>query len=269
MDNLRCGMLLIALATVGIAAAGEPEANPAPTAKDWAAIARLPDWSGVWTPFVSDQNRRIKADPTPWRPEVARQVAAMEAEEEAGRPRGLFIDCLPEGMPSWMLITHNAFEILYTPGRVTLLGEMDGNRIRRIYTDGRGHPPDPDPTFHGHSIGHWEGTTLVVDTIGVLPQSWIAVSEAVGVPNNGDLHLIERLHLEGADRLYDDLEIIAPKVLARPWKTTRIYFRQRARKYDIVEGVCLQGGMSSRQDEYGNWLYVPIPQEDGNPVPPK
>ena len=81
--------------------------------------------------------------------------------------------------------------------------------------------------------------------------------------------MVERIHLEGADRLYDDLEITAPKVLARPWKTTRIYFRQRARKYDIVEGVCLQGGMASKQDEYGNWLYVPIPQEDGNPVPPK
>ena len=110
---------------------------------------------------------------------------------------------------------------------------------------------------------------LVVDTIGVLPQSWIAVSEAVGVPNNGDLHVIERIHLEGSDRLYDDLEIIAPKVLATPWRTTRIYFRQRARKYDIVEGVCLQGGMADRRDADGNAVFVPIPQEDGNPVPPQ
>jgi hypothetical protein len=250
-------------------AAGETELNPAPTARDWAAIARLPDWSGVWTPYVSDQNERIKTDPTPWRPEVAAQIAAMEAEEKAGHPRGLFIDCLPEGMPSWMLITHNAFEVLYTPGRVTLLGEMDGNRIRRIYTDGRGHPPDPDPTFHGHSVGHWEGATLVVDTIGVLPQAWIAISEAAGIPNNGDLHVVEHIHLAGPDRLYDELEIVAPRVLSAPWKTTRIYFRQRARKYDIVEGVCLQGGMAARQDDHGNWIYVPIPQEDGNPLPPK
>jgi len=269
MDILRRVLLPLALVAASAATAGEVELNPPPVAADWAAIARLPDWSGVWTPFVRDQDRRIKDDPTPWRPEVAGQIAAMEAEEHAGRPRGLFIDCLPEGMPSWMLITHNAFEVLFTPGRVTLLGEMDGNRIRRIYTDGRGHPADPDPTFHGHSIGHWEGATLVVDTIGVLPQSWIAVSEAVGLPNNGDLHIIERFHLDGTERLLDELEIIAPKVLAKPWKTTRIYFRQRARKYDIIEGVCLQGGMSSRQDAFGNWLYVPIPQEDGNPVPPK
>jgi hypothetical protein len=241
--------------------------NHAPRPSDWGALAKLPDWSGVWTPFISDQNKRITTDPVPWQPKVAEQIAAMEAEEKAGRPRGLFIDCLPEGMPTWMLITHNALEFLFTPGRVTILGEMDGNRLRRIYTDGRGHPEDPDPTFHGHSIGHWEGNTLVVDTVGVLPQSYLAVSEAVGIPNNGDLHVIERLHLVEADVLHDDLQIIAPHVLTAPWKTTRIYFRQRARKYDIVEGECLQGNYAQRQDGHGNAVFVPIPHEDGNPVP--
>ena len=241
--------------------------NPPPKPGDWAAIAKLPDWSGVWTPYISDQDKRIRTDPVPWQPKVAEQISAMVAEEKAGRPKGLFIDCLPEGMPTWMLITHNAFEFLFTPGRVTLLGEMDGNRLRRIYTDGRPHPADPDPTFHGHSIGHWEGDTLVVDTIGVLPQAYLAVSEAVGIPNNGDLHVIERIHLTAPDVLHDDLEIIAPHVLTAPWKTTRIYFRQRARKYDIVEGVCLQGSFAERQDDRGNAVFVPIPHADGNPVP--
>jgi hypothetical protein len=269
--NACRAFLLIGLTQLaaGTVRASEPELNPPPTAKDWATIARLPDWSGVWTPYITDQNARIQSNPTPWRPEIAVQVAAMVAEEKAGHPRGLFIDCLPEGMPAWMLISHNALEVLYTPGRVTLLGEMDGNRIRRIYTDGRPHPPDPDPTFHGHSIGHWEGDTLVVDTVGVLPQAYVAVSEAVGIPNNGELHVIERIHLGGPDTLHDDLEIIAPRVLTAPWKTTRIYYRQRARKYDIVEGVCLQGGMAATTDEHGNSIYVPIPQEEGNPVPPK
>ncbi|HEY6785300.1 MAG TPA: hypothetical protein VI159_10125, partial [Gemmatimonadales bacterium] len=238
-----------------------------PTAGEWAALAKLPDWSGVWTPFISDQARRIRADPVPWRPEVAEQVKALEAEEKAGRPKGLFVDCLPEGMPSWMLISHNAVEFLFTPGRVSLLGEMDGNRLRRIYTDGRPHPPDPDPTFHGHSIGHWEGQTLVVDTVAVLPESYLAVSEAVGIPNNGDLHVVERFHLAEKDVLHDDLEITAPHILTRPWKTTRIWFRQRARKYDIVEGVCLQGFYFERKDTRGNAVFVPIPHADGNPVP--
>jgi len=260
--------MALALTAVSFAAAaGEVEINPPPAPADWAKLAKLPDWSGVWTPKISDQNRRIQADPTPWKPEVAVQVAQMEAAEKAGNPRGLFIDCLPEAMPSWMLITHNAMELLFTPGRVTILGESDGNRLRRIYTDGRGHPADPDPTFHGHSIGHWEKDTLVVDTIGVLPQAFVAVSEAVGVPNNGDLHIIERIHLTDPDTLQDDLEIIATRILSRPWKTSRIYFRQRARKYDIVEGVCLQGSFSERVDKDGNSIFVPMPLSEGNPVP--
>jgi hypothetical protein len=217
---------------------------------------------------VSDQNRQVTSNPPPWTPAVAKQMAALDAQERAGNPKGLFIDCLPEGMPSWMLITHNAMEFLFSPGRVTMLGESDGNRLRRIYTDGRTHSPDPDPSFHGESIGHWEGGTLVVDTVGVLPQAYIAVSEAVGLPNNGDLHVIEHLHLAGPDTLHDDLEIIAPHVLTRPWKTTRIYYRQRARKYEILEGVCLEGSFTPGTDKNGNAIFVPVPQVNGNPKPP-
>lgn len=243
--------------------------NSAPQASDWAQLARLPDWSGVWTPNMSDQDARIVSDPVPWTAAAAQQIAALSAAERAGDPKGLFIDCLPESMPSWMLISHNAMEFLYSPGRVTILGESDGNRLRRIYTDGRAHPADPDPTFHGHSIGHWAGDTLVVDTVGILPQTLIAVSEAVGLPNNGDLHVIEHIHLAGPDKLQDDLEITAPHVLTRPWRTTRYYFRQRARKYDIVEGVCLQGSFSEGVDASGNAIYVPAPQTaGGNLLPP-
>lgn len=249
--------------------ADEAAMNKPPTRADWLKLSTLPDWSGVWNPNITDQNAQIKTNPVPWKPEVEARVNQLAAEEKAGRPRGLFVDCLPEAMPAWMLISHNAMEVLFTPGRVTLLGEADGNRLRRIYTDGRGHPADPDPTFHGHSIGHWEGTTLVVDTVGVLPQTYLAIGEAVGVPNNGDLHVIERIHLSEKDKdvLADDLEIIAPHVLTKPWKTTRLFFRQRARKFDIVEGVCLQGYFAERKDPDGNAVFVPIPQTaDGNPV---
>jgi hypothetical protein len=265
----RAAALLLA-SLIPLAAMGADDAiNAPPQAKDWADLAKLPDWSGVWTPKISDQEARIKTDPVPWKPAAAAQIAKLVAAEEAGDPKGLFVNCLPESMPSWMLITHNALEVLFTPGRVTILGESDGNRLRRIYTDARPHPADPDPTFHGHSIGHWEGTTLVVDTVGVLPQAYVAVSEAVGLPNNGDLHVVERIHLEGSEILRDDLEITAPHLMTRSWKTSRFYFRQRARKYDIVEGVCLQGSFSESVDANGNSVFVPAPQmENGNLLPP-
>lgn len=252
-----------------LAGAQEPVINKPPTPADWAKLAKLPDFSGVWNPNISDQNAQVKTNPVPWKPEVTPQIEHLVAEEKAGRPRGLFVNCLPEAMPSWMLITHNAMEILFTPGRVTILGESDGNRLRRIHTDGRLHPPDPDPSFHGHSIGRWEKNALVVDTVGILPQALLAVSEAVGVPNNGDLRIAERFYLKEPDILADDIEITAPKILTAPWRTTRLYFRQRARKYEIVEGVCLQGYFAERKDAAGNAVFVPVPQtEDGNPARP-
>jgi hypothetical protein len=173
----------------------KPDINPPPTGKDWADLAKLPDWSGVWTPKITDQDAQAKNNMPPWNPKANELIKFQLAEEKAGRPPPLFVNCLPEAMPAWMLVTHNAMEILFTPGRVTMLGESDGGRLRRIYTDGRGHPDDPDPTFHGHSIGHWDGDTLVVDTVGVVPQAYIAISEAAGVPNNGDMHIVERIHL--------------------------------------------------------------------------
>ncbi len=273
MSHGSCGalttLLMIICAGILAPAWAASAINPPPQAKDWAALANLPDWSGVWTPNITDQDARVHSDPVPWNKAAAAQIAQLEKAEKRGDPKGLFVNCLPEAMPSWMLITHNALEFLFTPGRVTILGESDGNRLRRIYTDGRGHPADPDPTFHGHSIGHWEKDTLVIDTVGILPQTYIAVSEAVGLPNDGDMHIVERIQLEQPDMLRDDLEITAPHVLMRPWKTSRFLFRQRARKYDIVEGVCLQGNYMDGKDGHGNAVFLPVPQtEGGNYLPP-
>src|SRR6516165_8976212 len=232
--------------------------NPPPTAQDWADLGKLPDWSGVWNPKITDQDAQVKTNPPPWNEQAAKKIELMFAEEKAGRPRLIFPGCLPEALPSWMLITHNAMEILFTPGRVTMLGESDGNRLRRIYTDGRPHPDVPDPTFHGHSIGHWDGDTLVVDTVDILPQVPLAVSEAAGVPNDGDMRVTERIYLAEKDILHVELEITAPKIFTKPWKTTRIFFRQRARKFDIVEGVCQQGEYREAKDENGHHIFVPI-----------
>ena len=261
----------IAAVTIGFAAtpartADKEPIDPAPTLKDFTALAGLPDWSGTWTPDITDQVAQEKSNPPPWKLEIAKQIKKMYADEEAGRPFEIIDHCFPTGMPSWMLITHNAFEVLFTPGRVTILGEGDGNRLRRILTDGRPHPADPDPSFHGHSIGHWEGGTLVVDTIALLPQVYLAVNEAVGIPNDGDMHIVEHLHLQGADTLYDDLQITASKLLTKPWLTTRKYYRQRARKYQIVEGVCPQGSFIDAKDADGHDIFAPITFHDNVPV---
>jgi hypothetical protein len=224
------------------------------------ASAAPPDFSGVWIPDVKDQKRQETENMPPWKPDVLTQVQHMVAEEKAGRPFLVLSHCMPHGMPSWMLIAHNAIEVLTTAGRITMLGEGDGNRLRRIYMDGRPHPEDPDLTFHGHSIGHWDGETLVIDTVAIEPQAYIAISEASGIPNNGDMHIVERLYLAKPNVLNDELEITAPKVLATTWKTTRIFRRYPERHYEITEGECAQEDLSAGKDEFGNDIYLPNPQ---------
>jgi len=229
------------------------------------AFAGPSDFDGVWIPDVKDQVRQESANMPPWKAEILPQVQRLVAEEKAGRPFLVLSHCLPHGMPSWMLITHNAFEWLTTPGRITMLGEVDGNRMRRIYMDGRPHPDDPDLTLHGHSVGRWEGDALVVDTNAIVPQAYIAISEAVGIPNDGDMHIVEHIHLAKPNVLHDDLEITAPKVLTATWKTTRIFRRYPDRHYEITEGECEQEDLVPGKDQYGNDIYVSSPQNpDGS-----
>ena len=234
----------------------------------WAAAAPS-DFDGVWIPDVKDQHRQETENVPLWKREIVPQIQRLIAEEKAGRPFLVLSHCLPHGMPSWMLISHNAFEWLTTPGRITMLGEVDGNRMRRIYTDGRAHPEDPDLTLHGNSIGHWEGDVLVVDTTGIAPQAYIAISEAVGIPNNGDMHIVERLYLAKPNVLHDDLEIMAPKVLTAPWKTTRIFRRYPDRHYEIIEGECEQEDLVPGKDQYGNDIFVSHPQNPDGSVSTK
>jgi hypothetical protein len=231
-------------------------------------LGRLPDWGGLWVPDPHDKAHPFGTGDPPWNAEAKRQIDFLKTEEKAGRPRNVYINCLPEGMPSFDIMTLNAFEFLFTPGRVTILGEFDGNRLRRIYTDGRPHPADPDPTFNGHSIGHWEGDTLVVDTVGILPQAFLPIGQAAALPNNGDLHIVERIRPTGRDALTFDLEITAPRRLTAPWHISRHFVRRPDRKAEIVEASCRQGDFASGQDAQGNYVFIPIAHEEGGaPLP--
>jgi hypothetical protein len=77
-------LALVMLPAARPATAQEPANNPAPTASDWAALAELPDWSGVWTPNVTDQFAQMKTNPVPWTPAAAAQIQRLQAEAAAG-----------------------------------------------------------------------------------------------------------------------------------------------------------------------------------------
>jgi hypothetical protein len=244
----------------GAAAAppGSPPGNPDPR-----------DLEGVW--WLQGYQYLLGPEPgvaPPLKPEYLRILERRIRAKNRGTPEAdASTQCFPHGMPRLMESPY-PIEIIQTPGRITFLHEVAHN-IRRIYLD-RPHPKHVTLSFLGDSVGHWEGDTLVVDTIGVLPETYIALSEAVGLANDGDLHVVERLRLVAPDTLADELTIEAPKVLTAPWKTTRLFYRHRERASEIAEGVCLQGRFAESLDADGDAAFKPVEFDaNGAPIPPK
>jgi hypothetical protein len=85
---------------------------------------------------------------------------------------------------------------------------------REIFMDGREHPANLKPTYHGHSIGHWEGDTLVVDTVGFNEKMWF---DDVGSPHTTQLHLTERFTRVSLERLDYQVTVDDPGAYTKTW----------------------------------------------------
>jgi hypothetical protein len=102
-------MILAAFTSVALPSfAAEPAAkvqiNQPPKLRDWQALAKLPDFGGIWTPVISDQVDQERTNPPPWNAQAAKQIAHMYSEEEAGRPFPVIDHCFPTGMPSYTVV---------------------------------------------------------------------------------------------------------------------------------------------------------------------
>jgi hypothetical protein len=146
-------------------------------------------------------------------------------------------NCLPPGMPGIMTQPY-PMEFLLTPGKVTIVIEAY-QQVRHIYTDGRKLPEDPDPKFHGTSVGHWDGDTLVVDTIGFSPLTQIAAN----VPHDGNMKIVERFRLTDPDTMVIDTTVTDPGVLAAPMVSSRSL--RRHRNWTIAEYICEENNRNS------------------------
>jgi hypothetical protein len=104
-------------------------------------------------------------------------------------------------------------EIIQTPTKVIIIHEYR-NSIRHIYTDGRQHPNNPELTWNGHSIGKWEGDTLVVDTVGFRDESWL---DTGGHEHSTELHVVERFRRVNNDTLEIERTLIDPIAIAKPF----------------------------------------------------
>ena len=196
-----------------------------------------PDISGLW--LVQDPGSGSWAAwfnnvPAPaLRPEIIRNNREIEAREAAGNvvntmPRRP--DC-PVGNLTMMMASSPALNIVAARDEVLIAAES--GRGRFIYTDGRAHPDVTSPTYvptgFGHSIGHWEGETLVVDTIGFPAQVCDSRRPVMLVPGGGRAkdtsHLVERYRLIDRDTLQVTFTWDDPTVYLRPHTYSYTYKR--------------------------------------------
>jgi hypothetical protein len=238
---LRGFIVALASAAFVSAAAAQTFKRPVPTAADWAALAKLPDFTGVWeVPMggpppaatnASGGTPRVVGFPgrprLPLTPEYAAKVKALEANAPEDSPSA---NCLPPGMPGIMGEPY-PMEFLFTPGQVTIVIEAF-SMVRHIYTDGRPMPADPDPTFFGTSIGHWEGSTLVVESEGFSP---ITTIDTI-TPHSDKMRILERFRLTDPDTMSIETTVTDPEALTGPYTTTRIL--KRHRNWTIAEYIC-------------------------------
>jgi len=242
-------LVLLAAATVALCLAvgsawpdsqaqGKGSAVPVPLAArpkgHYAALEALPDWGGVWVldrPAAAPPEKpalkgKYLDDYHAWQHDVQTKGGVVAHE-------GSY--CTPPGMPMILGVGQYPIEFLFTPGRVTTHFEA-WMQWRNIYTDGRGHPDDLDPTFYGDSIGHWEGGTLVVDTVAIKD----SLGLSMGMKHSDKMRIKERIHLDkgNPDVLLDELTVEDPVALEKPWVQTLTW--KRSRELQLLEFECAE-----------------------------
>ena len=202
-----------------------------------ASFAKLPNWTGFWIaesrndlglsgrpPPDHPQTRgALRGDQAPYTKEFAAKV-----EEQRKNNTGTAKEC---GFPFPFVMENPwVFQFLLTPEETVMI--WGGREVRHVYTDGRKHPKPEDiwATPWGDSIGHWEGQTLVVDTIAIQASRFPpALSDQA--------HFTERLRMVGTDKFEDELTIEDPVAFTKPWKVTIPY--ERVTDLDrMVHGLC-------------------------------
>jgi hypothetical protein len=234
----------LALALAGASASTLAQAPAAPLAEAAGTASFDPhNMTGQWARFPGFSRAPVdpKLVPPPpgkllLRAKYAGPYEAKRAAERASDARGEPIaapgvDCLPYGMPEMMSAIY-PLEILQTPGQVTIIAEAM-SQVRRIYL---GKPQqkigEVAPGYYGHSVGHWDGDTLIVDTIGVK-ESVLGHSE---MPHSDQMRITERFRLVTPEILDDQITVEDPVVLEQPWTFTFAY--KRMKDYELLEYVC-------------------------------
>ena len=164
----------------------------------------------------------------PYTPEYRRRYELYVADAKRGKARDTFAACTPYGVPRMVGDSPVPFDIIQAP-EVMLWYNDYGRTERRIFLDGRKHPETAvadtayaaGPSYSGHSIGHWEGDVLVIDTVDMIQANF----DETSAPHGAKLHMVERLRLIDTNYLENQITFTDPDAFERPWTVTRYYRR--------------------------------------------
>jgi len=191
-----------------------------------------PDLSGVWVgggPVGDIKEGLVPGEQIVLKPEAeALMKKRMAADDPEAR-------CLPTGVPR---VAPYPWRILQTPsfGKAThLFFLFEGNihSYRQIFMDGRAHPDDLEATWYGHSVGHWEGDTLVIETVGFNDKFWF---DFQGHPHTTQLRTVERYTRTSMGKLENVTTIYDPGAYAKPF-TTKFTATLRP-GWELMEYIC-------------------------------
>jgi hypothetical protein len=234
----------LAVLTMGSAQTGQ---------KPEAAKASIPDLSGTWgvahgpragysnpgysmtnvepemTPWAAEQYKKIREGAIPKDPERFKRVGNFDRGNEKLDPSE--IHCLPWG-PTRLFTFDHPFEIVQTPNVVYILFEGD-HAVRRVYMDGRTHNGMYN-TYMGHSIGRYDGDTLVVDTAALKDLTWL---DTTGHVHSDQLHIVERIRRPEPDTLQINFTFEDPKAYPKPWTGRRVFEKLTGAKAEILEYI--------------------------------
>jgi hypothetical protein len=241
---------VLALAMLGLpllpSSAYSQQANRA-AADSAGKAATVPDFSGVWrtqrgpnAPVPKGSTLRWAPGPgelPPFTPEYMEKYKQVEMSREKGsedtEPEAR---CLPPGMPYFMQAQYG-LEIVQGRDKIAFFSEwMDA--YRRVYLDGRKPPADLDPSYFGYSTGHWEGDTLVVETVSLRDDTTL---DRYGSQHSDAMRISERIRLVEPDLLEDKITVYDSKAFTKPWEYAWRYRRAAAGNDELRENTCTEG----------------------------
>jgi hypothetical protein len=229
---------------------GQPPSGPGPVTFDpafpYVSNAQASQTGDAANFRVADLNNPILQ---PW---VVDALRAQNDEVHAGGP--IFdgkVRCWPPGVPVFLLYPGSPIYFLQTADEVVMIMEQN-HQIRRVRMN-QPHSENPEPSWYGESVGHYEGGTLVVDTIGFNDRSFI---DNYRTPHSTKLHIVERFRFrEDGSEPEVIIQIEDPDAFTTPWTAIRKF--RTAENRHITESICAENN-----EHYFNYDIPPIPQDD-------